>query len=82
MAQDQDNAVYLTTIEAARYLRLSTHTLERMRVDGSGPRFLKAGPGLRAKVLYKREDLEAWLQGFSFESTAEYNLPNVRDGAG
>ena len=33
----------LTTEEAAKYLRLSPRTLERYRVTGEGPRFLKVG---------------------------------------
>jgi len=64
---------YLMTVEAAEFLRLSPRTLERMRVDGTGPRFLKAGPGLRARVLYRQSDLEAWLESFSFASTSEYD---------
>lgn len=62
----------LTTHEAADYLRLSARTLERYRVDGTGPAYSKAGPGLRAKVLYRIEDLEVWLQGFQYSSTSEY----------
>ncbi|MFT5176638.1 MAG: hypothetical protein ACI8W7_004834 [Gammaproteobacteria bacterium] len=63
---------FLTTGEAAHFLRLSPRTLERFRVDGTGPRYTKAGPGLRARVLYKREDLVAWLEEFQFGSTSEY----------
>jgi len=44
-----------------------------MRVDGTGPRFLKAGPGLRARVLYRQSDLEVWLESFSYGSTSEYD---------
>lgn len=65
---------YLTTIEAAAVLRLSPKTLERMRVDGSGPVFLKAGPGLRARVLYRRSDLVEWLEGFTYGSTSEIDI--------
>jgi hypothetical protein len=62
----------LTTPEAAEFLRLSPRTLERFRVEGTGPRYTKAGPGKRARVLYRRDDLEAWLDGFEYGSTAEY----------
>ncbi len=62
---------YLITIEAAAVLRLSPKTLERMRVDGSGPTFLKAGPGLRSRVLYRRSDLVEWLESFAYASTSE-----------
>ncbi|MCB1505013.1 MAG: helix-turn-helix domain-containing protein [Hyphomicrobiaceae bacterium] len=65
--------VFLTTEEAAAFVRLSPRTLERFRVEGSGPPFCKAGPGKRARVLYRKADLEAWLAGFSFRSTSEYD---------
>lgn len=62
----------LTTKEAAHYLRLSARTLERYRVEGTGPAFLKLGPGKRARVFYLRDQLEAWLLERNHSSTAEY----------
>ena len=35
----------LTSVEAAAQLRISRRTLERYRVTGTGPRYLKVGPG-------------------------------------
>ena len=61
----------LTTIEAAKIVRLSPRTLERHRVQGTGPRYRKAGPGMRARVLYTMEDLNEWV-GRKFGSTSEY----------
>jgi len=77
MSRDPHPAVagydtYLTTHEAAAYVRLSGRTLERFRVEGTGPMYTKAGGGKRAKVLYRREDLDAWLSGFKYVSTSEY----------
>ena len=66
----------LTTSEAAKIVRLSPRTLERLRVSGEGPRYIKAGPGKRAKVLYRETDLAAWLEQFSYGSTSEYRRPN------
>lgn len=63
---------YLNSEEAARILRLSARTLERMRVEGSGPKYLKAGRGTRARVLYRPADLDAWLESRTFNSTSEY----------
>lgn len=63
---------YLNSEEAARILRLSARTLERMRVEGSGPKYLKAGRGTRARVLYRPTDLDAWLESRTFNSTSEY----------
>jgi hypothetical protein len=66
---------YLTTIEAAKLLRVSKATLERLRASalGEGPRFLKCGPGPKAKVLYRRTDLLIWLEQHSFFSTSQYD---------
>jgi hypothetical protein len=61
----------LTTAEAARVLRLSPRTLERLRVQGTGPRFLKLGSGVRARVLYDPLDLRAWIER-RYASTSEY----------
>jgi predicted DNA-binding transcriptional regulator AlpA len=58
---------YLTQSEAAEILRLSPRTLERMRQDGSGPRFRKFG----RRVAYAVEDLRAWADSKSFTSTSE-----------
>ena len=62
----------LTSVEAAEQLRISRRTLERYRVTGTGPRYLKVGPGKRARVLYRATDVDAWLAGYSFGSTSEY----------
>lgn len=47
---------FLTTKEAAYYLRLSPRTLEKMRVTGSGPNYRKHGRYVR----YNINDLNAW----------------------
>lgn len=64
--------LFLTTIEVAEILRLSRRTLERMRVEGTGPRYLKAGPGKRSRVLYREADVLTWLERYQFGSTSEY----------
>ena len=51
----------------AEMLDVSERTLERMRAEGSGPRFSKAG----RRVLYRLEDVEGWLETNSFGSTVE-----------
>jgi excisionase family DNA binding protein len=60
-------SVLLTTQEAARYLSLSPRTLERLRLDGSGPRYCK----LRRSVRYRQSDLDAWLASNAVVSTSE-----------
>ena len=64
--------MFLVSSEAADVLRISQRTLERMRVEGTGPRYLKAGPGKRSRVLYRQSDILAWLEQQSFGSTSEY----------
>lgn len=64
--------LYLNTQEAADMLRVSIRTLERMRVEGTGPNYLKAGKGTRSRVLYRPSDIEAWLDGNTFQSTSQY----------
>jgi hypothetical protein len=72
MADTRPGLALLTTAEAADHLRLSPRTLEDMRLTGNGPRFFKLGPGKRSKVVYRREDLEAWVGQYGFNSTSEY----------
>jgi excisionase family DNA binding protein len=60
---------FLTTDQAADYLRLSRRTLERMRVVGGGPVYRKHG----RHVLYHVDDLEAWSRARALRSTAEKN---------
>jgi excisionase family DNA binding protein len=59
----------LTPGEAAVYLRVSKSYLDKLRVYGGGPRFLRPG---KRKILYRKSDLDAWLGSQSFDSTSEY----------
>jgi excisionase family DNA binding protein len=52
--------------EAAKVLRLSERTLERLRVSGGGPAFVKAGRSIR----YREADLETWVDGRVVTSTS------------
>lgn len=54
--------------EAAVLLRLSERTLERMRVRGDGPPFVKAG----RRVLYRPADLDAWIAARVRTSTSDH----------
>jgi len=57
----------LTQRDAAIALRLSTRTLERLRVSGLGPRYIKT----TRRVLYRECDIEAWLTARVVRSTSE-----------
>jgi hypothetical protein len=56
---EADAVAYLTTSEAAAYLKLSRQFLEvaRHRADGSGPEYIK----LARAVRYRRSALDAWM---------------------
>lgn len=58
---------YFCTKEAAKILSLSFRTLEKHRVYGTGPRFLKLG----GRVVYKIEDLHSWASRGSRSSTSD-----------
>jgi predicted DNA-binding transcriptional regulator AlpA len=72
VTQTAPSLLLLTTIEVAGMLRISRRTLERMRVEGTGPRYLKVGPGKRSRVLYRQSEVEDWLGRFNYGSTSEY----------
>jgi excisionase family DNA binding protein len=59
--------IYLTQKEVAAYLRLSERTLERHRVAGTGPAFVKLG----RRVVYRRSDVERWAEACTHNSTSE-----------
>ena len=61
------NPEFLTTDEAAAFLRLSPRTLEKQRVLGGGPRFRKFG----ARVVYAAADLRAWADSNTFGMTSD-----------
>lgn len=61
---------YLTQPEAAEHLRLSPRTLERMRLEGNGPRFRRFG----RRVVYATEDLRTWADARAFHSTSEADV--------
>jgi len=50
----------MRTQDAADYVGLAASTLEKMRLTGDGPQFIRLGG--RA-VGYAVEDLDAWLDG-------------------
>ena len=61
--------VLLTVEEAAVRLKISKHTLNRWRVTGEGPPFVKYGPRLERYVARK---LDAWAEARTRSSTSEY----------
>jgi predicted site-specific integrase-resolvase len=60
------HAVFLTTTEAANFLRISPITLSRWRIGGYGPPYRKFG----RRVVYARDDLLAWANQQARSSTS------------
>ena len=66
--------VLLNTEEAAACVRLSGRTLERYRVTGGGPVYLKLG----SRVFYKKSALDDWLELRRRRSTSDPGPPPPR----
>jgi predicted DNA-binding transcriptional regulator AlpA len=60
------NARYMPTKAAARYTGLSISTLNKLRVIGDGPKFVKCG----RRVVYEIADLDSWLASLKRNSTS------------
>ena len=60
---------YLTTPEAAAFLRVSKSYLDKLRVYGGGPPFLRIS---KRKIVYAVADLVAWAAARRHGSTSEY----------
>ena len=57
----------LTQREVAEALRLSERTIERMRISGTGPKFIRLGHSIR----YRQQDLDAHVATRVVGSTSE-----------
>jgi predicted DNA-binding transcriptional regulator AlpA len=57
----------LTQREAAAVLHLSERTLERLRVSGTGPKFVRISRSIR----YRLTDIEAYIASRVVSSTSE-----------
>lgn len=64
---------YLRTPAAARFVGLSIRTLEKHRIYGTGPRYSKLG----GRVVYRLEDLQAWVAQGAKASTSDPGVETV-----
>jgi hypothetical protein len=71
-------ALVATEEEAARMLRLSVRTMQRLRLDGDGPRFVRL---TGRRIGYAIGDLQAWVRARSVASTSEATVGSDRRGA-
>lgn len=58
----------MDTVSAAKRLGVSASYLNKLRLTGAGPEFLKLG----AKVVYEPAALDAWINSCRRTSTAQY----------
>ena len=63
---------YLNTRQAAAWLGIGPGTLNRMRVSGDGPRYIKIG----RRVIYDRADLGEWVEERKRRFTGEACAPD------
>lgn len=63
----EENNIWLREPGAAHHVGLARGTLAKLRCFGGGARFSKVG---RA-VIYRRDDLDAWLKSRQVASTSE-----------
>jgi len=64
---DLTRVVFLTAAEAAHFLRISSVTLSRWRIEGCGPPYRKFG----RRVVYAVDDLLGWAKEQSHLSTSD-----------
>jgi excisionase family DNA binding protein len=58
---------YCRTSEVACYTGISESRLEKLRVAGDGPAFIKSG----RTVLYSLDDVDAWMKACRRQSTSD-----------
>jgi predicted DNA-binding transcriptional regulator AlpA len=61
--------IYLLTGKAAEHLGLAKSTLDKMRVRGDGPPFLRLSP---RRIVYAVDALDQWARSREHQSTSEY----------
>jgi len=59
---------WLSAKEAAEYTGLGFSTLAKLRLKGGSAPFIRVG----MKILYKRSDIDAWLESKRVSNTSQY----------
>src|SRR5262249_2875660 len=65
--RSNDPDALLCEVQAADFLCLSPRTLQGWRLEGTGPRFVRAGRAIR----YRRRDLIAWIDENTVAGSAD-----------
>jgi len=69
-----ENSRVLLSKDAARLVGLSESTLAKLRLNGNGPKYCKLG----RRVVYRPEDLEAWLESHTVRDTSDADARFLR----
>lgn len=72
----ENNTQLLTATEAADFMRIKPNTLAKHRMAGDGPPYIRQSA---RKILYRRTDLEAWLNKRVFQSTAAATVSDIQN---
>jgi hypothetical protein len=78
MSRNDNPQNFLSSSQLARRLGLKDQTLRKWRWEGRGPIYCRLGDNIKARVIYRSEDVESWLKQREFHNTAE---ETVRVGA-
>ncbi len=68
MQEIPNSKQWLTPKEAALYANIGFSTLAKLRLKGGGCVYTRVG----MKILYKRADLDAWLESKRVGNTSRY----------
>ncbi len=66
---ETNQPILLTETEAAKLLGFSIRTLQKWRMSGDGPKFVRMSA--RA-IRYRRQDLDAFIEARVKQSTSDY----------
>lgn len=75
-ATPPDLDALLSEAQTHQLTGLAPRTLQRKRLDGTGPRFVKLG----RRVLYRRRDVLAWIAANTHASTSAVTVAAQRNG--
>ena len=70
MAENTSTPRLLSTRQAAALIGVGESTLEKMRVYGNGPKYVKLSKLPRGRVIYDLADVEKWLASLKRSNTS------------
>lgn len=68
----------MTSNTLATYLGIAPQTIRRWRLEGRGPKYLRLGDSLKARVAYRPSDVDEWLENRDFHSTSEESIKSEK----